>query len=101
MRRVLRITGGCFVLLYIGLCAVFLAVMRHPSTFGQVMRRTPEAAFFVLPFKQLWFIARAGSLSVGDPAPDFRLNASDKKSLVQLSSFRGQKPVVLIFGSYT
>ena len=101
MRKALRIAGVVFVALYVGLCGTFLVVMRYPSIFGQVMRHTPEAAFFVLPFKQLWFIARAGSLRVGDPAPDFRLTASDKKTPVQLSSLRGQKPVVLIFGSYT
>ena len=40
-------------------------------------------------------------LAVGDLAPDFHLpDASGTKS-VQLSSFRGKKPVVLIFGSYT
>ena len=55
----------------------------------------------VIPFKQLWFIARAGHLKVGDPAPDFNLPTPDKKAQVQLSSFRRQKPVVLIFGSYT
>jgi len=55
----------------------------------------------VIPFKQLWFIARAGHLKVGDPAPDFNLPSADEKAQVQLSSFRQQKPVVLIFGSYT
>jgi len=55
----------------------------------------------VLPFEPLWNIARAGVLKAGDPAPDFRLPTYDKSSLVQLSSFRGNRPVVLIFGSYT
>ena len=44
----------------------------------------------------------------GKPAPDFklkRLPATDeerkKPEVVQLSSYRGKRPVVLIFGSYT
>lgn len=43
--------------------------------------------------------------SVGDLAPDFELrrledgHAGDAK--VRLSSFRGERPVALIFGSYT
>ena len=41
------------------------------------------------------------TLKAGDLAPDFRLPTYDKSSLVQLSKFRGDRPVVLIFGSYT
>jgi predicted dehydrogenase len=40
-------------------------------------------------------------LKVGDPAPDFTLPDSAGKKEVTLSNFRGKKPVVLIFGSYT
>jgi peroxiredoxin len=45
--------------------------------------------------------ARKGTLKVGDAAPDFTLATHDHTSQVTLSSFRGQKPVVLVFGSYT
>jgi hypothetical protein len=38
---------------------------------------------------------------VGDPAPDFTLITRDGKSKVALSDYRGKKPVVLLFGSYT
>jgi len=39
---------------------------------------------------------------VGDVAPDFALPlVKDRKTLVKLSSFKGKKPVALIFGSYT
>lgn len=38
---------------------------------------------------------------VGDLAPDFKLADSDDLVSVRLSSFRGQKPVALIFGSFT
>lgn len=41
------------------------------------------------------------SLQVGEPAPDFKLRTKDGKMQVQLSSFRGKRPVVVIFGSYT
>ena len=42
-----------------------------------------------------------GNLQVGDEAPDFTLKKVDGKELVQLSSFKGKREVVLIFGSYT
>jgi len=38
---------------------------------------------------------------VGDPAPDFILCDSSGENPVRLSDFRGQKPVALIFGSFT
>ena len=40
-------------------------------------------------------------LKVGDPAPDFKLKTKEGKREVALSSFKGQRPVVLVFGSYT
>jgi len=100
MRIIRRIVIG-LVVLYVVLMGGLLAVMRRPILFGRVMSHVPDPAFMAIPFKRLWFIARAGSLKVGDSAPDFVLSTSDKKSRVQLASFRGKKPVVLIFGSYT
>jgi hypothetical protein len=38
---------------------------------------------------------------VGGQAPDFTLNSSCGTETVTLSDFRGEKPVVLIFGSFT
>ncbi len=38
---------------------------------------------------------------VGSQAPDFVLRSLESRSDVALSSFRGKKPVALIFGSYT
>lgn len=76
--------------------------MRQPvDRFAGVMARVPGIAFAVLPFVPLWNSARGGDLQVGDPAPDFTLETTDKSAKVQLASFRGQKPVVLVFGSYT
>ena len=65
------------------------------------MAKLPRPLFFILPFKPLWYLARAGHVKAGDTAPDFSLETVDHKSRVQLSSFRGNKPVVLVFGSYT
>ena len=98
--KTLRKIAIAVLVLYIGVLAGLLAVMRDPTLFGRVMRRVPEPAFVVIPFKRLWLIARAGRLKPGDAAPDFDLPAHNKKSRVRLASFRGQ-PVVLIFGSYT
>jgi hypothetical protein len=89
------------LVLYAALLLGLLEVMRQPVVFGKVMSKAPEQLMRVIPFKRLWFIARAGRLQVGDPAPDFNLPTADKKTQVELSSFRRQKPVVLIFGSYT
>jgi len=41
------------------------------------------------------------TLRVGDPAPDFKLKTADGSREVTLSSFKGKRPVVLVFGSYT
>jgi peroxiredoxin len=37
----------------------------------------------------------------GDLAPDFTLSNVSGTTSVTLSDFRGKKPVVLVFGSYT
>ena len=90
------------VLLYALLAAGLFAVMHQPpAVFGRVMAKVPGVMFMVLPFKPLWLSARAGHLRVGDMAPDFALETLDHQSRAQLSSHRGQRPVVLVFGSYT
>lgn len=38
---------------------------------------------------------------VGDEAPLFSIKTLDEKSNVALKDFRGKKPVILFFGSYT
>ena len=38
---------------------------------------------------------------VGDLAPDFELFDSNGENPVHLSEFHGQKPVALVFGSFT
>ena len=44
---------------------------------------------------------REGTLQAGDEAPDFTLKTLDGSAEVQLSSYRGECPVALVFGSYT
>jgi hypothetical protein len=74
---------------------------QKPEVFSSVMSKAPNLVFMVFPFRPMWLYARKGQLKVGDQAPDFTLEQFDKKATVQLSSLRGKKPVVLVFGSYT
>jgi hypothetical protein len=80
---------------------LFLVMLQPPAVFGHVMSKLPAVAYFLFPFEPMWLVARRGRLQVGDTAPDFALKTSDRSTTVRLSSFRGQKPVVLIFGSHT
>lgn len=100
-RILLRIVGALalvFVLLSAGL---YWAMRQTPDMFGRVMAHVPLPFMMVLPFETLWMSARGGQLQVGDLAPDFNLPLLDHSAKVQLSSFRGTRPVVLVFGSYT
>jgi hypothetical protein len=97
----LRKLAVAFVVVYLALAAGLVTIMHRPILFGAVMRHVPDPMMMLVPFKQLWFLARAGGLKVGDPAPGFVLPAADRQSSVSLASFRGQRPVVLVFGSYT
>jgi hypothetical protein len=82
--------------------AVLLAMLQPPERFGRIIQHAPMALVWgVLPGPKLWLWARAGTLHVGDVAPDFTLSTHDHKGQVTLSSFQNQKPVVLVFGSYT
>ncbi len=102
MKKILTRVLIVLLVLYVALVAGLAYAMRQPpETFGRVMKHAPMAAFLVLPFETLWTHARAGSLDVGESAPDFSLNMLDHARQVKLSDFRGRKPVVLIFGSYT
>jgi hypothetical protein len=91
-----------FVVIYgVFTAAFFVLMLQGPDRFAGVMRYVPWPAFVVFPFKPLWKVARGGTHNVGDVAPDFSLETLDHQSTVTLSSFRGEKPVVLVFGSYT
>ncbi len=90
--------------LWVLACVALYGVMRQsPERFARVMARIPgPVPFLILPFETLWMRARAGTLQVGSSAPDFALTKLDKTAQVQLSSLTTQnRPVVLVFGSYT
>ncbi len=80
---------------------LFGVMLQSPDRFAATMKHVPWPVFAALPFKPLWQVARAGNVNVGDVAPDFSLESPDHKSSFRLSSLRGEKPVVLVFGSYT
>lgn len=104
-KTVRRLTAAIVLVLVVGYAALLFAVNRAmhepPERFGRFMSRMPVAIFLVAPFETMWTRARAGSLRVGDAAPDFNLPTLDKTAHVSLSSFQSGKPVVLVFGSYT
>jgi hypothetical protein len=82
--------------------AVLVAMHQPPERFGQFMTHVPQPLVWgALPARQMWLWARDGRLDQGDAAPDFTLSTHDHQGLVTLSSHRGQRPVVLVFGSYT
>jgi hypothetical protein len=100
--KVLAKVALAFVGLYAALTVLLFGVMlQSPDRFAATMKHVPWPLFAPLPFKPLWQVARAGQVSVGDMAPDFSLESPDHKSSFRLSSLRGEKPVVLVFGSYT
>ena len=110
MARSARATAARFLVAIIGFVAVvwvlataglYAAMRQTPARFGAFMSHVPMAAMMVLPFKPLWMSARGGSLEVGDAAPDFTLPMLHRERSVKLSEEYRQKPVVLIFGSYT
>ena len=87
-----------YSVLFVGL---YITMRQSPATFSAAMSKAPGLLFLILPFKPMWLHAREGNLKVGDVAPDFSLETFDKQSNVRLSASKGQKPVVLVFGSYT
>jgi hypothetical protein len=106
LSRVLRWLSYAAVALvaaYIALGAVVLsAMLAPPERFGQFMKHMPVALVWgALPAQRMWLWARRGDLSVGDASPDFTLRRQGQSGRVTLSSYRGQRPVVLVFGSYS
>lgn len=77
------------------------AMHQPPEVFGHVMAKMPTPAYFLFPFETMWTNARKGTLKIGDHAPDFVVQNLHTKLPVQLASLWENKPVVLVFGSYT
>ena len=63
---------------------------------GQPRMATRSGAANQRPSRQ-----RAAGLKVGEDAPTFKLKSLDGKSETDLAAFKGKKPIVLIFGSYS
>jgi hypothetical protein len=96
-------SAAALLAVYVLFGAVVLVAMQQPPVrFGAFMKHVPMALVWgILPGPKMWLWARRGTLQAGDVAPDFTLPSHDHKNEVTLSSFRGQRPVVLVFGSYT
>ena len=95
-------TAGTLALAWVAFVVLaWRAMSQGPEAIGRFMAAVPGPAYFVMPFETLWNHTRAGHLQVGDLAPDFELPRHDGDGLVRLSDFRDNRPVVLIFGSYT
>lgn len=92
---------GALVTYVVFVAGMFVVMCQPPQRFGQIMAYVPMPAMMLLPFEPMWNAARGGTTRVGDMAPEFVLPTVDRKSQVSLASFRGQRPVVLVFGSYT
>jgi len=88
---------------YVLLFAVVMgAMLQPPERFGQFMKHMPGALVWgTLPASRMWLWARRGEIQEGGPAPDFTLASHDRSGRVTLSSHQGDRPVVLVFGSYT
>lgn len=92
----------CLFALWAGLTTyIWRAMHKTPEQFGRVMMHMPWEIFLVVPFETLWTRARAGTVNIGDSAPDFSLTKLDKSGTVHLSELNKTQPVVMIFGSYT
>ena len=100
--KLVRRLGAALAVTYLVFIAfIWWSMNQPPETFGRVMSRMPGVAYVLLPFETMWTRARAGSLQLGNAAPDFALTKLDKSGTVQLSALNTKQPVVLVFGSYT
>jgi hypothetical protein len=100
-RWVLSVGVLCFAC-WLGLVGyVNWAMHQPPEVFGHVMAKMPMPAYFVLPFETLWMRARKGQLNVGDSAPGLSVKKLEDHTATDLASLWVDRPVVLVFGSYT
>ena len=100
-RWVVPVAAVCLVVWVSLVAYVGWAMRQPPEVFGHVMARMPMPAYFVLPFETLWNRARKGNLQVGDRAPALQVKRLNETSPVDLGSLWAERPVVLVFGSYT
>lgn len=88
MRRWVRCVGCMLIVAALSGCATPERPRRRMSR--ERMRKMRARA-----------IARDTAPPLGADAPNFTLQTPDGSRTVELASFRGTKPVVLVFGSYT
>jgi hypothetical protein len=101
MRVLLRVFVGLIAIYLLMAGALFAIMWLPPGQFAAVAAHIPGPVMMMgFPFRAAWSVARGGSLSPGDPAPNFDLARHDKSGRVSLQQHAG-RPVVLIFGSYT
>jgi len=93
-RKTKRWLSGTFAALFcLWVCFVAYidwAMHQPPEVFGHVMAHMPMPAYFLFPFETMWTDARKGTVKT-----------LDTKVPTQLASSWADKPVVLVFGSYT
>ena len=100
MLRMLTRLAVAALLLLAALCAAAFALYRQPpEVWSSVVAKAPGWA--LAPTFPIMSYARKGSLEVGDPATDFELQTHDHSASVRLSDYQGDRPVALVFGSYT
>jgi hypothetical protein len=95
------VLASVFVLWLAFVTFMWRAMHEAPEDFARMMSHMPWEVFLVVPFETLWTRARAGTLHVGDSAPDFSLLNLDKSDRVHFSDVNKTQPVVMVFGSYT
>ena len=88
MKKLMMITAGFAV----GALLCAPVVFAQPEDSAKRGGRTNEKAQQV---------KKRPALIVGQTAPSFALKSLDGKSETDTSSFRGQRPIILFFGSYT
>jgi hypothetical protein len=99
-----RLSRGLLLLGLLWLCFVGYigwAMRQPPAVFGRVMSRMPMPAYFLFPFETMWTRARRGTLRAGDAAPGLTVQTLDTQQPRTLSELWKDRPVVLVFGSYT
>jgi hypothetical protein len=79
------------------LLAVAAATAQEPATTQPATRPAKQPTGLSQPASQPTRTAP----EAGEVAPTFKLKALDGKTEFELTSLRGKRPVVLLFGSYT
>ncbi len=101
LRSLTRLALVAVVLYALACGAWFVVFAQPPEVWSLVVGKTPNWLRAITPMRSIMLYARRGALEVSDAAPDFQLQTRDHSSSVRLSDFQGDRPVVLVFGSYT